>query len=191
MATFGRKRCKFLDYKLILDTVIILLLVATIGYAVMLNRQLKVLRHNREELAKLISTFNEATLRAEAGVPKLRRATEEAGQSLQEQLDKASVLQDDLAYMIERADAALKRMDRAVPRSSRVERSVTGDGATSGSNTSAMHTAFKASRSDTMVPAGMPRSLIEGLAAARIEAAADDGRSETERDLLRALQSIR
>ena len=172
-----------MDYKLILDTVIILLLVATIGYAIMLNRQLRMLRRNREELAQLIGTFNDATLRAEAGVPKLRKAAEEAGQNLQEQVDRAMSLRDDLAFMVERAESTANRLERSTPRAVRGERSHAGGNVS-------VHVPFKAPRNET-VPAGMPKSLIEGLAAARMEAAADDGRSETERDLLRALQAIR
>ena len=179
-----------MDYKLILDTVIILLLVATIGYAVTLNRQLRALRRNRDELAKLISTFNEATMRAEAGVPKLRKVVEEASEELQEQVDKAMALRDDLAFMVERADAAADRLDRTTPRSPRNERPSSPVAGSVGGSAPVTHTNFKTQRS-VDAPAGMPRSLMEGLAAARIEAASDDGRSEAERDLLRALQSIR
>lgn len=103
-----------MDYKLVLDVIIALLLVATILYAVVLNRRLGILRRNGDELAKLIGRFNEATVRAESSIPKLRKAAEESGQALQERVEKAQSLRDDLAFMVERADAMATRLEASV-----------------------------------------------------------------------------
>lgn len=103
-----------MDYKLVLDVIIALLLAATILYAVVLNRRLGILRRNGDELAKLIARFNEATLRAESSIPKLRKAAEEAGQALQERVEKAQSLRDDLAFMIERADTMATKLEAGV-----------------------------------------------------------------------------
>lgn len=83
-----------LDWKIILDLLVSVLLVATIGYAVMLNQRLTQLRKNRDDLAKIIVSFNEATVRAESSIPKLRKAAEDAGQSLQERVEKAQSLRE-------------------------------------------------------------------------------------------------
>ena len=84
----------------IMDLAIILLLVPTIVYAAILNRRLSALRNSRDELAKVVGSFNEATMRAEAGIPKLKKATLDANNALQERVEKAHSLRDDLAFMI-------------------------------------------------------------------------------------------
>lgn len=98
----------------IMDLTIILLLVPTIVYAVILNRRLSALRNSRDELAKVVGSFNEATMRAEAGIPKLKKATLEANNALQERVEKAHSLRDDLAFMIERAEEMADKLDGAV-----------------------------------------------------------------------------
>jgi len=98
----------------ILDIVVILLLIPTIIYAVILNRRLTALRKSRDELSKVVNSFNEATMRAEAGIPKLKKATTEANLSLKDRVEKAQTLRDDLAFMIERAEELATRLEGAV-----------------------------------------------------------------------------
>ena len=98
----------------ILDVVVILLLVPTLIYAVILNRRLAALRRSREELSKVVNSFNEATMRAEAGIPKLKKATTEANHTLKDRVEKAQTLRDDLAFMIERAEELAARLEGAV-----------------------------------------------------------------------------
>jgi hypothetical protein len=98
----------------ILDLVVIALLVPTIIYAVILNRRLMALRRSREELSKVVNSFNEATMRAEAGIPKLKKATTEANHTLKDRVEKAQTLRDDLAFMIERAEELAARLEGAV-----------------------------------------------------------------------------
>lgn len=95
----------------LLDVLIVALLVPTIVYAVILNRRLDVLRRNRDELGKMIAAFNEATVRAEAGIPKMKRAMEDVGETLRESMEKAQSLRDDLAFMTERADSMANRLE--------------------------------------------------------------------------------
>lgn len=97
-----------------LDVLVVALLVPTIIFAVILNGRLAVLRRNREELSRLVAAFNEATVRAEAGIPKLRRASEEVSRSLQEKVERAQLLRDDLAFMVERAEAATAKMEASL-----------------------------------------------------------------------------
>ncbi len=109
---------------MILDVVVILLLIPTIIYAVILNRRLAALRRSREELSKVVASFNEATMRAEAGIPKLKKATTEANHTLKDRVEKAQTLRDDLAFMIERAEELAGRLEGAV-RAARAEGVVT------------------------------------------------------------------
>ena len=95
----------------LLDIVVILLLVPTLFFAVVLNNRLSALRKSRDELAKVVNSFNEATMRAEAGIPRLKRATAEANTTLQERMEKAQSLRDDLAFMVQRAEEMAERLD--------------------------------------------------------------------------------
>ncbi|MGE5478059.1 MAG: DUF6468 domain-containing protein [Bacteroidales bacterium] len=172
-----------MDWKIILDLLVSVLLVATIGYAVMLNQRLTQLRKNRDDLAKIIVSFNEATVRAESSIPKLRKAAEDAGQSLQERVEKAQSLRDDLAFMIERADTMANRLENAV-RSARTDTRPDARPAPAKDGGSRM----------APPPSERPSQGSRAATVAAAAAAADvdvDERSEAERELLRALQSMR
>lgn len=165
-----------MDYKLVLDVIVAILLVATIVYSVILNNRLSQLRKNRDDLVKLVASFNDATARAEAGIPKLKRAAEDAGSMLQERVEKAQSLRDDLAFMIERADSIANRLEGSV----RVARE-----------------ARPASSPPPPPPRVAPRSMSPAapsaapLAGLSMGFDEEDERSEAERELLRALQAAR
>ncbi len=159
-----------MDYKLALDVIVAILLAATIVYAVILNSRLNQLRKNRDEMARLVAAFNDATARAEAGIPKLRRAAEEAGATLQERVEKAQSLRDDLAFMIERADSMANRLEGSV-RAARAEP--------------------KPAPGAASRPAAGGRTAPAAAAPASGEDEMEDERSEAERELLRALQAVR
>jgi len=165
---------------LLLDVIIIVLLAATIVYAVILNSRLAQLRDNRDDLARLVAAFNDATARAESGIPKLRRAAEEAGSALQERVEKAQTLRDDLAFMIERADSMAGKLVNSV-RLARDE----------------VRPAAPVPSMPQVAPARAPRAAkaVEPPPPEPAEPdfpdGSDDERSEAERELLRALQAVR
>ena len=199
----------------LLDLAIILLLVPTIVYAVILNRRLTALRKSRDELAKVVSSFNEATMRAEAGIPKLKKATLEANTALQDRVEKAHSLRDDLAFMIERAEEMADRLEGAV-RSGRVEtappaaapvarpaaaqpddsvtsRTLAGAAvAASEDSDMDLRAAIGAARAEANVSGQREPGPTFGRARPAAEPVSDDHeRSEAERELLKALQSAR
>ena len=57
---------------LVLDILIICLLAASTGYCFVLNRRLGALRQGQEEFLKLIERFDDATMRAELNIERLR-----------------------------------------------------------------------------------------------------------------------
>lgn len=181
-----------MDYKLVLDLIIAILLAATIAYAAVLNNKLNQLRKNRDDLAKLVAAFNDATMRAEAGIPKLKRASEEASSTLIDRVEKAQSLRDDLAFMIERADAMANRLEGSV-RTARGEAKPVPAPA-SGSTplrapVSPRTPPLSAGPSVSSSQAGLKPS-VPPLTANRDDSF-DDDRSEAERELLRALQAVR
>ncbi|WP_142848948.1 DUF6468 domain-containing protein [Telmatospirillum sp. J64-1] len=178
-----------MDFKLLLDVVIAVLLAATIAYAVMLNKQLQALRKNRDDMAKIINNFNDATLRAESSIPKLRKAAEEAGQGLQERVEKAQTLRDDLAFMIERADSMANKLEQSV-REARAE--VKTPSVPPSLAAAAVARARSAvSAGAAAAPAAGSAVVANAAANAAPDFTVEDERSEAERELLRALQSLR
>ncbi len=100
---------------LLLDAAVALLLLATIFYCVLLNRRLTALRASYDDLQRLFSGFSRSIERAEAGITGLKIAAQEVGGDLQERIDKARALADELAFLTDRGDPA--RRDRAHARS--------------------------------------------------------------------------
>lgn len=94
----------------ILDIIIAVLLVLTITYAVRLNQRLSQLRNDKNELQALAKTFADATVKAEAGIQQLKVSSD----SLQDDLQKAEALRDDLAYLIERGGRTADQMAASV-----------------------------------------------------------------------------
>lgn len=221
---------------IILDVIVIVLLVPTIVYAVILNNRLAFLRKNREELARMIAAFNEATARAETGIPRLRKATEEAAKSIQEKVDRAQMLRDDLAFMVERAEATATRVEGAVRQgrdhgkpglkpastsaassvsaaadslppipndieslAAAAERAETAAAALTGltAPTAPLTAADRAATGPEPRLASRPQrgqplgAALGGGASSAVDSLGDDERSEAERELLRALRSVR
>lgn len=170
---------------LLLDVIIIVLLAATIVYAVILNSRLAQLRDNRDDLARLVAAFNDATARAESGIPRLRRAAEEAGTALQERVEKAQTLRDDLAFMIERADSMAGKLENSV-RQAREEVRTPAAAAPAMPQVAPA----RAPRAGKHVAEPPPPPEPE-FSEPEFSESAEDERSEAERELLRALQAVR
>ncbi len=102
---------------LILDIAVILVLIGTLVFAFRLNGALRRLRQDREELAKLVSSLNEATTQAGSAMAGLREAAGEvdaafeqrraAGESLLEELRLITVTAERLAKRIEQASLGI------------------------------------------------------------------------------------
>jgi hypothetical protein len=97
-----------------LEALLLVLLAATLLYAVRLERRLGVLRRDNAALEALVAGFNEATARAEASTARLRAAAEGAGQQVAAQTEAAERLRGDLVFLIERGEALADRLDARV-----------------------------------------------------------------------------
>ena len=89
---------------LLLDAAVALLLLATIFYCVLLNRRLSALRASYDDLQRLLGGFSRSIERAEAGITGLKIAAQEVGGDLQERIDKARALADELAFLTDNGD---------------------------------------------------------------------------------------
>ena len=101
-----------MPFSLILDIVIAVLLVATIAYAFLLNRRLAGLRRDKRELESLAATFGQATIRAEESIAKLKFTVS----TLNDRVDRAEALRDDLAFLVDRGSRAADQLEEAIRR---------------------------------------------------------------------------
>lgn len=94
-----------------LDLLVAGLLVATIAYAIILNRRLSQLRGGSEQMERLVSDFYQATTRAESGVSALKDFAERNDSGILEQLESMQKLRDELEYLVERAERQGARLE--------------------------------------------------------------------------------
>ena len=94
----------------ILDSLLIMLLLVTIIYAVILNRKLNRLRGNHDEMEVFVDKLNIACSRAETATAGLRNAGESGKAVFRESASKAEALRDELAFLVERADIVTGRL---------------------------------------------------------------------------------
>src|SRR5271168_4373387 len=100
--------------QLLLELALVLLLGTTLFHAVRLERALGVLKRDRAVLEDLVAGFNDSTRQAEAGVERLRAATDGAGRQIARQIEQAQRLRDDLAFLSERGERLAERLEGAV-----------------------------------------------------------------------------
>jgi len=211
-----------MSLSLFLDIAIVALLIPTILFAWILNSRLADLRRNRDELGRLIGSFNEATHRAESGIPKLRKAADDAGRALQDRVEKAQTLRDDLAFMVDRAETTLGKLEdgtRAPRSAGAAPRSSAGSSGGSAADHRELSRAITEARGRTGRPAPSSNGAANSASASGVRAPPpipgrnnartatpapavhdeaedddffiEDERSDAERELLRALQSVR
>jgi len=167
-----------IDMPLVLDGVVVVLLIATIGYAVILNRRIGEMRRWKAEFDRLITSFNQATTRAEAGIQSLKSIASQRGPDLQRSLDKARSLRDDLAYLVERGDTLADRLTEAVRSSIPTPQAVETPGA-----------AFEPAASET--PEADGETASGPRSEADLGAKRGGRRNKTARALLKALEGMR
>ena len=201
-----------MSIELFINIVVICLLVPTIVFAIILNKRLEVLRNSRADLGRLIEAFNDATTRAESGIPRLKQAADSAGSLLREQIQKAQTLRDDMAFMIERADTVIQRLENSVRSSSSVHKPA--DDVSSFVEEPKIKSSLSTKSKKKRVLVENPEDLISSAVSAAQDILRDvespkiskvpaktfnpqqeeelsADRSEAERELLKALQSMR
>jgi hypothetical protein len=97
-----------------LDVIIAVLLVATIVYAVVLNRKLAALRNAKAELEMLAARFAESTAKAESGIQSLKAHASVSGASLDHMTTRAAGLAGDLSFLVEKGTSLANRLEEAI-----------------------------------------------------------------------------
>lgn len=158
-----------MNLALILDVLLIILLLATIVYAMVLHRRLSMLRSEKEGLETFLERMNQATAKADASLKGIRQTAEQAQALLNDPMVKAQALRDELLFLIERADGSAERL------------AGNSSGKVRDEPAAAQAPARRPARRAT--PAAAPQPETGG---------GDDGaRSQAERDLMNALRNVR
>jgi Domain of unknown function (DUF6468) len=179
------------DYGLVFDAVICVLLITTIGYAVVLNRKLNLLRAARGEMEKLFADFASATGQAEGSLEALKQRSGDAGETLARNVNDACRLADEMAFLVKKGNEIADRLEVAVAASRKV-------------NQPAAELRREAPQSP-VVDKGLDRQIVESLGAGGSQGlgAGDGGAprgiaklakrklSNADSELMRALQAIR
>lgn len=100
-----------LSLGMILEGLVAVLLVVTVGYCAVLDRRLRALRSGQDGLRSLIEALDGATARAQESVAALRGSSEVVGRTLDERVTRARGLADELALMIETANRLADRLE--------------------------------------------------------------------------------
>jgi hypothetical protein len=158
---------------------IIILLIATVIYAIILNNKLNHLRDSKKDMSKFIQAFNEATVRAESGIPKLRKATDAVGADLKEILHKAQMIRDDLAFMIEKADKIADKLENKLTKDNK-----------SNIKEKPNSTKKESKKEEEDISKRASKTMLGALALGE-EIELDENRSEAELELIRAIKSIK
>ncbi len=103
-----------MSFALLFDIVVAFLLLATIIFAVILNRKLSMIHNSREELQGLLDHFSKSLNRAEDGIMELRKAANSIGEGLDSQIKKTVALKDDLAFLIERGENLANQLEDGI-----------------------------------------------------------------------------
>ena len=97
-------------WSLLIEGLLVLLLTATIYFAIRLNKRLSVLRVEKEQLEKLITQFELVADRAHSSLSGLRATADQVKSDLDDATNKSHAMRDELAFLIERADINAEKL---------------------------------------------------------------------------------
>lgn len=95
---------------MIVEIVVAVLLLVTLGISLVLNRRLGNLRANQDEMRRLIGDFDTALTKARQGLAELKTASASADTAHEERMKQAKTLRDELGFMIETGDRLADRL---------------------------------------------------------------------------------
>lgn len=95
----------------VLEGLVAVLLLVTVGYCYVLDRQLRALRSGQDGLKAIIEGLDAATARAQASVSDLRTASNAVGNDLRDQVAKGRALADELEIMVDAGNALADRLE--------------------------------------------------------------------------------
>ncbi|WP_426956958.1 DUF6468 domain-containing protein [Muricoccus radiodurans] len=94
--------------------VLLLMLGVALPFMVRLQRQIAALRRDPQLIAEGAEGFTQAAREAQASLDRMRGMVEAGGRHLEERVETAGALRDDLRFLIERGTALADRMEALV-----------------------------------------------------------------------------
>jgi hypothetical protein len=185
-----------------LNILIAALLVAVIVYAVILNRKLGGLRDHKADFEKLLAAFDESTKRAENSVKTLKASAEQQMKALQQPVQRAEAMRDELAFIVKRADEVAERLTNSISTArgggDSAAKAQAGDGGRDAGRDfgrdSGRDTGAGEARRGVAPPTRGARQVAraDGESAAEPDSGSGEGvRSKAETELLKALRGLR
>lgn len=107
-------------FSLIVDIVIIVLLLATIISAYILNQKIKAVRSARNDMEKLFEDFKAISQKLETDLSVVKNTAKDAGEDLDLKISKSKKLVDDLKYINETAEARAGKLELLLAQSARL-----------------------------------------------------------------------
>lgn len=95
---------------LVIEGLVALLLLITIGFCIALNRRIRMLRADEQMLRSVIGDLNSATIRAENAIAGLRVAAKEASEALSGQMRDAEDMAHELRRSVESGESVVTRI---------------------------------------------------------------------------------
>lgn len=99
-----------LPLDMMLEVIVCVLLVATIGYCATIDRRLRAMRSGQDGLRDLINDLTGATSQAMNAISHLRQASDATGAALTEQVKRGGVLADELSLMVQAGNDIANRL---------------------------------------------------------------------------------
>jgi hypothetical protein len=103
-----------MNFGLLIDGLVAVLLLVTIGYCVMLNTRLKLLKADESALKSTIAELINATENAERAVAGLKATARDCELTLAERLRNAERLSADMERQTQVSEAVLQRLSRII-----------------------------------------------------------------------------
>ena len=158
--------------KFILDLCIIAALAVAVRYALRLEKQLRLLRESREEMARYTADFARNVDRAETGIKSLKLMARTSGDDLEQLVERAQALRDELQFVVDHANSIADKITRLGGQLAQQQSKVT---------------------ESPMPPPPAPaveRPPLRAVAGGAVVPPAPEPRSRAERELLQALQRM-
>lgn len=109
-----------MSISLIVEIVLSLLLLATLGYCALLERRLSALRSGQDGLKETIGELNGAIANAGSSMRLLKAAAAGASETLDERLSRARSLADELSLLMVSGERIADRIERGTPKAAPV-----------------------------------------------------------------------
>ena len=108
-----------MNFSLIVEIVLTLLLAATLVYCAILERRLSALRKNQDGFKDTITELNEAIVTASTSMRMLKSSVAGAAETLDDRLSRARNLSDELALLTNSGERIAQRIERGAPTTDR------------------------------------------------------------------------